>query len=103
MQPWANNMTVPLRLPHRRRKRRIRLHPSTPGLAIRKPTVNSRSRARHRTQRILRRPRPNRRGVDLQEQRSEEGIPDRALDERGAAAIRNRRLYTPAAILRVEK
>jgi hypothetical protein len=72
---------APLRLPHRRHQRRLRLHPPSPGLALLQPPLHSRHGASNSSERVLRRPGPNRRRVDLQSQRSEEGIPDRSLDK----------------------
>jgi MFS family permease len=80
-RPPSRRLLTPLRLPHRRHQRRLRLHPPSPGLALLQPPLHSRHGASNSSERVLRRPGPNRRRVDLQSQRSEEGIPDRSLDK----------------------
>lgn len=94
---------APLRLPHRRRRRRLRLHPPAPGLALLEPPVHRGRRARHRSERLLRRARPDRRRVDLQGPRGQEGIPDGPLDERCAASVRECGLRRAEGLLCVAK
>lgn len=100
-RPPTRRLLAPLRLPHRRHKRLLRLHPPALRLALLQPPLHSRHGACNSPERLLRRPRPNRRRVDLQSQRSEEGLPDGTLGQRGATPFCLRGVRHASMLLRV--
>jgi hypothetical protein len=76
-----------LRLPHRRLKRRLLLHPPSARLAVIKPPLHRRSRARNRDKRDIRCSRTNRWCLDLQGERGASRVSDGPLDECRAAPV----------------
>lgn len=91
----------PLWMPHSRGQWRLRLYPTPTRLAILQYQLNSRCRARNRTQHLIRCPRPDRRRLDLQKRRSKDRISNRPLDKRSIASLCDSRLHSIEALLRV--
>lgn len=90
-------------MPHSSCIRLLRLYPPSPRLALLQPTHYGRHRPSHRAQRLDGRTRPDRRRVDLQGQRGEEGLPHGPLGQRGPAPVCVCWVYQYALLLRLEK
>lgn len=95
--------SAPIRLSYRGDQRRICLHPTPAGLALRQYPIHRGDGTRNRSECLLRSARPDRRRVDLQIQRGQERLSDRALDERGVASGGLCRVHRAAAVLWMEE
>lgn len=96
-------ISVSLRVSHRGSQRSLRLHSAAPRLAIFESAIHRGGGPSHRTERIIRRARSDRRCMDLQKRGGEEGLPNRPLDQRSTASLCNSWMCTITIILRVEK
>ena len=91
----------PIRMPHSRSQRCLRLHPTSARLAILQYKLNGRRRTRNRTERVIWCTRPNRRRLDLQKRRSKDRGSDRPLDKCSIASLCNIWLHSIEALLRL--
>lgn len=92
-----------LRLPNRRNKWFLRLHPAIAWVALIQHPLHSRNRPRNRAERLLRRPRPDRWSMDLQVGRGETRVSDGPLDECSPAAARYCGVFGAEGVLWVEE
>lgn len=81
----------------------IRLHPALTRLAICQYPLDSRDRPSYCIERVIRGAGTNRRGVDIQVRRGEEGLSHGTLDECGAAADGHGGVYSAATLLWMEE